>query len=111
MDAITIDGQKFYKVKVATLTNPDRGGVYATFRSAGWQELPPVEGKPINVFVEKKFYKWVLAAFKSNQTLYIQTQTEVNGGMSIRSLMPELKPIMDEEDEEEARKYWMPEAV
>ena len=31
--------------------------------------------------------------------------------MSIRSLMPELKPIRNEEDEEEARKYWMPEAV
>ena len=60
MEAITSDGQKFYKVKVATLTNPDRGGVYATFRSAGGQELPPVEGKPINVFVEKKFYKWYM---------------------------------------------------
>jgi hypothetical protein len=111
MKSITIGGRTFYEVEVATLIRPDKGGVYATFRRAGWQDLPPVEGTPLNVYIDPKFYKWILAAFKSSQTIYIETQTRTNGEMEISSLMPELKPIRNEDDEDAARKYWMPEAV
>lgn len=117
---IEINGIKFYPVKVTSFSNHRNSDwythfedCYVTFEGTQDDAIAEIIGSPKSpkeIRARAVFFKYLAVSFFKGKEVYVSFERKDNG-TAIKSILPKLIPIANEDDEKRARETKLFDAI